>query len=118
MQTLLLPQEATTSDDHRERGFPSVLCCVRNGAWGQCRALTQNSQTIITLDCGPLRAVELRSRREALAPAAVPGKGLVEGLELFHKKRNTNQPLVPDPHPAPEAVNLLKVLVLKSLISS
>ena len=85
MQTLLLPQEAAAPDDHRERGFPSVLCCVRNGAWGRCRALTQNSQTIIALDCGPLRAVELRRRREALAPAAVPGKGLVEGLELLHR---------------------------------
>lgn len=58
------------------------------------------------------------TQEEALAPAAVPGKGLVEGLELLHKKRNTHQPLVPDPHPAPEAVNLLKVLVLKSLIST
>lgn len=54
-------------------------------------------------DYGPLRAVELGGG----------GEVLMEGPELAHEKRSITQPLAPDP--APEVVNLLKVLFLKSL---
>lgn len=66
-----------------------------------CRALTRNSRLY---NWARLRAVELGGG----------GEVLMEGPELAHEKRNITQPLAPDP--APEVVNLLKVLFLKSLI--
>lgn len=62
------------------------------------------------------QASELRGGvRHCLPQAAVPGKVLVEGPELVQERRNSTQPSVPDPHPAPGGVNLLKVPLLRSL---
>ena len=43
---LLLPQEATAPSDHRERGLPSVLSCVREQGMEREQSSYTEQQTI------------------------------------------------------------------------